>query len=425
MLASPELSQEPFKPGGLAGDLSRYALQIPLYQRMKRAPGSDGVVSGDLSRWPLITKADIRRGFPDNFLSPGSSLDDLLDQDLVELEHTSGTSEERTALILPRGWWGDQELRALRLNSSVATILRHNPEARRATINSPVCSGDVRYNGVPSRNDRIVGNTLFVSLSRYPFLWSERELQRIADEILEWKPDFLDIDPVYGVVFALYCERRHIHLPTLRFVICSYEFVSIIHRSILSRVFRVPVLDLYGSTETGHLLMEDDQGEMRASRQTAFLEVIQEDDFGVGDLVVTTLTNPFMPLIRYSIGDLVARSEGPYGMRYVLHGRTADSFRISSNDRVTTRQVDQCFLGVEGLGHYQLIQRKGEGWILRYVPDVVGPDPGRMVELQDKLSHLLRASPDVILQKTDMLVPESSGKFRLGYPERSVSPRAD
>jgi phenylacetate-CoA ligase len=411
MLATPELLQEAALSSSLDQVLSRSVREIPLYGNRIKGSRLGESAELQLQLWPLITKEDIRRSFPSNFLGEGATLEELVDREDIELEHTSGTSEQRTALLLPRGWWAEQELRTLNLNATVADLLRQNPDAKRATINSPVCSGDIRYHGVPSRTDRIVGNALFVSLSRFPFLWSERDLDRIAEEILEWKPE-------YGVVFALYCERHGIRLPSLRFVICSYEFVSLVHRAILQRAFGVPVFDLYGSTETGHLLMEDTTGRMRPSLETAFLEVLEPDALGIGHLVVTTLTNPFMPLIRYRIGDLVKRMETPYGMRYILHGRTADAFETPAGQRVTTRQVDQCFAGFKGLAHYQLIQRPHWAWTFRFVPDHHGPEPHQLRDLVQALEQLLQVSVPIALQETDMLAPESSGKFRLGYPAK-------
>ncbi len=242
MLATPELIKEAALPYRLSEVLPRWLREVPLYKRMGlvRQSGGEAVSLADLRCLPLIAKEDIRRDFPRNFLRAGVDLDTLLDQDVVELEHTSGTSEARTPLLLGRGWWAEQEERALRLNPFVAGVLDEFPEARRVTINSPVCSGDICYSGVPSRADRVVGNALFVSLSRYPFLWGEDELARMAAEAVEWAPQFLDVDPVYGAVFALYCERRGIRLPSLRFILGSYEFVSVVHRRVLERVFGVP-----------------------------------------------------------------------------------------------------------------------------------------------------------------------------------------
>jgi phenylacetate-CoA ligase len=411
MLATPDLINEAAQPHRLAEALPGYLQGTPMYQELP--PLSER----GFSHLPMITKSDIRRDFPHNFLGENADLDALVENNEIELEHTSGTSEERTPLLLPLGWWAEQELRALKLNPFVAEVLAKNPEARRVTINSPVCSGEIKYTGVPSRDDRILGNSLFASLSRFPFLWSDADLSRIASELLEWQPQFLDVDPVYATVFALYCERQGISFPSLKFILCSYEFVSVVHRRILERVFRVPVLNLYGSTETGHLMMEQENGLMRPVFETAFFENVNTDAKGVSDLVVTTLTNPLMPLVRYWIGDLVERLEKPYSTRFIVHGRVADSFRVSGGKRVTTWEIDQAFKDVEGIAHYQLVERRDGPWLLRFVPEKNGaPNPPQLEKIQSALTDLLELKQPVTIQSTDMIAPESSGKFRLGYP---------
>jgi phenylacetate-CoA ligase len=420
MLATPEIIAAAAQRDRLAETLPWCFNRVPLYSSSGWGNGDVPALTlpGLWNQLPLITKQDIREDFPRNFLGDSPALEDLLEREMVELEHTSGTSEERTPLLLPRGWWAEQERSALGLNATIAPLLQSYRLARRATISSPVCSSDVCYTGVPSRNDRIVGDTLFLSLSRYPFLWSEAELDRMAAEAIEWDPVFLDVDPVYGVVFALHCERRGIKFPSLRFVLCSYEFLSVVHRRILQRIFQVPVLNLYGSTETGHLLMEDEQGKMRPSLETAFLEVVNEDARGIGELVVTTLTNDYMPLIRYWIGDLVEPVEQAYCVRYTVHGRVADAFLSKTCNRVTTLQIDRCFDSTFGVAHYQLIERASGPWQLRYVSEGAGPSLAQLSTLKDNLTGLLKLAVPVELRAMEMLAPESSGKFRLGYPLR-------
>lgn len=417
MLATPELIIQAGQASRLAELLPQYAKTAPLYHGIAESTPESApeTVHDQLRHFPLITKQDIRNDFPNNFLGPEADLDQLVEQDTLELEHTSGTSEERTALLLPRGWWAEQEKRALRLNPVAAEVLEQNPAARRITIASPVCSGDICYTSVPTREDRIVDQSLFLSLSKLPFLWSDTDLARMASEALDWQPQFLDVDPVYGVVFALYCERQGIRLPSLRFVLCSYEYLSLVHRQILQRVFQVPVMDLYGSTETGHLMVEQPDGLMRPSLETAFLEVLDADLQGIGDLVVTTLTNDYMPLVRYRIGDLVQKLEQAYHTRYVLHGRRADAFQ-TTRGRVTTRQVDQCFSNIPGVAHYQLVQRDGDQWQLRFVPDGAGPDAAGLQAIRERLVERLGIQSELTVSSTNLIMPESSGKFRLGYP---------
>lgn len=417
--------REAAQPERLNELLPRWLDEVPLYRRHRTAADTAALGLPALPgfhRLPLIDKGDIRQGFPRNFLRDGVELDDLLDRELVEVEHTSGTSEARTPLLLGLGWWAEQEARALRLNRFVAETLDAFPEARRVTINSPVCSGDICYSGAPALAERIVGNALFTSLSRHPFLWSESDLARMAAEAVEWQPQFLDVDPVYGALFARYCERRQIRLPSLRFILASYEFVSVTHRRVLERAFGVPVFNLYGSTETGHLLMEGERGKMLPSLDTAFLEVVATDNHGVGDLIVTTLTNEYMPLIRYRIGDLVERREEPYRTPYLVHGRAADAFLTPAGTRVTTLQIDRNFAEVPGILHYQLRQENEREWRLRYVPDNLPPTSVDLRRLRDRLADLLQINSRLAVQETDALLAESSGKFRLGYP---LAPAAD
>lgn len=422
MLATTELKPAAAAPPSVTQPVARWLRRIPLYHNDRYLGAWDEPGAADpFRRLPLMTKADIRRDFPRNFLGAEVELEDLLERDLVELEHTSGTSEERTPLLLGAGWWNEQEERALRLNPLVRHVLDEFPEARRVTLSSPVCSGDICYRGVPTRSERVLGNALFVSLSRLPFLWSEGDLARIAAEAREWEPQFLDVDPVYGVVFARYCERHGIRLPSLQFILASYEFVSVTHRRVLERVFRVPVFNLYGSTETGHLLMEDTHGRMRPSEETAFLEVIEPDAEGRGELVVTTLTNEFMPLIRYRIGDLVERHQAGGQRYYTVHGRSRDALRSPDGRRVTAWQVDQCFAGLEGVAHYQLLEEP-DRWRLRFVPDAAPCPSALPATLRQRLALLLGVAPErLTVEPTDLLLPESSGKFRLLYPARRAA----
>jgi len=411
MLATPELIREAAQFSRLERLLPRWR-QVPLY-RDALAPSA---APGDLAeffRLPLITKREMRKDFPQNFLAPDQTLEALLEQNRVELEHTSGTSEERLPVLFGRGWWNEQEDRVLRLNRLVARVLDEHPGARRATLVPPVCNGLTCFAHLHSRAERTVGSTLYVNRSRIPFLLSEADLAQMAEEISEWSPQFLDLDPVHGAWFALYCERQGVRFPSLKFILCSYEFVSVVHRRILQRVFSVPVFNLYGSTETGHLLMENENGDMKPSLETAFLENSEPDERGIGQLVVTTLTNDYMPLVRYRIGDLVERQEQPCGTHYFVHGRSHDVLSRRDERRVTTLEVDRCFAGVGGLAHYLLRQTAAGDCRLQFVADGDGPGPEELRNTLAQLEELLQPPNQIGTETMKLLPPTLSGKFRL------------
>lgn len=409
MLATPEIIDETKQRSRLE-ELEPVWRAIPLYRHSLSQRRNGQKFLDAFQGIPFIGKRQMREGFP--ILPSGQSLEGLLERQIVEIEHTSGTSEEQLPVLFQRGWWDEQEERALRLNPFVARVLDAHPDARRATLTTPACNGRVCFSAWRSRANRIIGKTLYVNQARIPFVLTDDDLGRMAEEIADWSPEFLDVDPVHAAWFALYCERKGIGFPSLKFVLCSYEFVSVVHRRILERVFGVPVFNLYGSTETGHLLMETGQG-MKPCLENAFLEVAQPDERGVGDLIVTTLTNDYMPLLRYRIGDLVQRRTMPYSTTYVVHGRLRDALRDGDGRRVTTWDVDQCFDGISGIVHYQVHKDQRENLRLRYVPDSKSPRPVELKTIVARLEELLKPRSPIAVESVPMLPPTPSGKFRL------------
>ena len=90
-------------------------------------------------------------------------------------------SQERvprpTELILPTGWWDKQETHALSLNERIKCTFSSDTNwylspDKRVTIVSPSCSNDICYTGVPSQEERTLNKTLFVNISKHPFLWT-------------------------------------------------------------------------------------------------------------------------------------------------------------------------------------------------------------------------------------------------------------
>jgi phenylacetate-CoA ligase len=410
MLATPEIIREAGQRAQLTALLPRWRA-APLYREVLADCPEAGPEC--FQKLPLLGKTGMRENFPRNFLGAEASLEALQEKNLIELEHTSGTTSDRLLVIFGRGWWDAQEQRALRLNTTIARVLDEFPNARRATITSPSCNGLTCPTVWMSREQRVINQSLFVNLARIPFLISEAELARMAQEITEWSPIFLDADPVHAVWFALYCERHEIKFPSLKFILCSYEFTSVVHRKILTRVFGVPVFNLYGSTETGHLLMENEHGEMKQSYDTAYLEIIDADARNIGDLVVTTLSNDFMPLLRYRIGDLAERIAQPYGNSFIVHGRTRDALTAGDGSRVTTWQVDQCLAGAGGIAHYEVRQHEDGGCALRFVPETTGPTEATLNAVTARLEALLQAPAAIKAEAMTTLVPAASGKFRL------------
>jgi phenylacetate-CoA ligase len=159
--------------------------------------------------------------------------------------------------------------------------------------------------------------------------------------------------------------------------------------------------------------MENERGEMKQSYDTAFLEIVDADTRGIGGLVVTTLTNDYMPLLRYRIGDLVEKQIQPYGNHFTIHGRARDALTAGDGRRVTTWEVDQCFSEANGIAHYELRQSENGDCVLRFVPEAIAPAQEELRRVTSQLELLLKTSAEIKTEAMPVLIPAASGKFRL------------
>ncbi len=391
-------------------EVVKQTAHVPFYRRSDWAAALQrpDVTLQDL---PRLTKAELRQHSPHDLLPTTYDLTTLEKQGLIEEESTSGTSGASVRVIFGKTWWAEQELRALQRHPLIAKILQADPQARRCVLTTPGCNGVSCFARWLNFEQRILGSSLFVNQSRIPFTITPEKMRVMADEILQWSPVFFDVDPVHGMWFALYCEAHGLKFPSLQFIITSYEYTSVCHRRIMERVFQVPVINLYGSSETGHLLIEQPSGLMTASPETAQLEIADPDKAGIGQLLVTTQTNPYLPLLRYEIGDFISRTtEG-----YQVHGRVRDALRHRQHPWVTTRLVDQCFTEIHGVAHYQLRQLTLDSAELGLMLDPKKTlSQADLDKLQARLEKLLDAKiqPNVLT----LIAPEDSGKFRLTVP---------
>ncbi|MCX8489003.1 MAG: hypothetical protein ORN22_07840 [Opitutales bacterium] len=362
-----------------------------------------------LADLPRITKNQLREHSPEGFLPAGMEVKALMARGLIEEESTSGTSGASVRVVFGRTWWAEQERRALVCNPFLAELFGDRDSLRRAVLTTPGCSGVSCYNRWLNLEQRTLGDSLYVNQSRIPFTLGEAKLAGMAKEVADWAPAFLDVDPVHGAWFALHCERHGLRFPSLRFILTSYEYTSVVHRATMERVFGVPVINLYGSSETGHLLVEQD-GVMIPSKETAILENTATE--GVGELLVTTLTNPYLPLLRYEIGDFIETT--PDGYR--VHGRKRDALRSANGRLLTTRMIDQAFAEVAGVAHYQLRQKTDGTAHLFLMPEAEGDHlASAQARLTVELSRLLGAA--VTAESVGLIAPEDSGKFRLTVRE--------
>jgi phenylacetate-CoA ligase len=162
----------------------------------------------------------------------------------------------------------------------------------------------------------------------------------------------------------------------LKSVYCGSEMLSDECRKAISDSFSCSVFNQYGAEEFGTIAWEcPEEHNLHINSNSVYLEIIGSNGkpkkSGSGEVVLTSLHNCAMPLLRYKIGDLGSfGQECPCGrglpVLKTLEGRSNDFITLPSGKKRTPVSFDIMY-GISGIMAYQLIQEKPNLFVFRYV----------------------------------------------------------
>ncbi len=165
----------------------------------------------------------------------------------------------------------------------------------------------------------------------------------------------------------LHTQRTGARFPTLRQVRTLSEALSPELRRLCRDVWGLDVADLYSTQENGYLAFQcPEEGAYHVQSESALLEVLGKDNAPcgpgeVGRVVVTSLHNFAMPLIRYAVGDLAEFGEPcPCGrglpvLKQIL-GRVRNMLVYPDGRRARPRTIEMWEDGALDIRQMQIIQ---------------------------------------------------------------------
>ncbi|MEO7195726.1 MAG: AMP-binding protein [Pseudonocardiaceae bacterium] len=280
-----------------------WAARSPFYRRRFAAMPTPPSTFEDLAGLPLTSKQDLRDAYPYGLLAVDK-------RRLATYHESSGSSGTPTASYYTAEDWVDVAERFARKPGGIHpsdTFMVRTPYALMITGHMAHAAG------------RLAGATVVPADNRsiaMPYARVIRVL-RDLDVTLTWSV------PTECLVWAAAARAAGLDpgtdFPALRGFFVGGEPLSDARRRRISRLWGgVPVINDYGSTETGGLAGECPAGRMHLWADRLVFEVhdprtgrLTQD--GCGQLVVTTLYREAMPLIRYNLEDAVEVDYGGCG----------------------------------------------------------------------------------------------------------------
>lgn len=330
-----------------------------------------------------------------------------LDQPGVKISHTGGSTGTPLAY-----YYSDEKIERMR-----AGMMRSYRWAGWR-------QGDKVLNFWGARHDLKQHRTLGDRLRRYvaaeqtlgAWEFNETDLHQWARRIQRWRPVLLQGYASILAELACFVSDNGLHMPgTIKGVFSTAEVLYDWQRSAIETAFGCRVYNQYGCREVPNIATQCDHGNLHIFSDLVKLESVPVD--GEDRLLVTSLTNRLMPMIRYELGDLGRLREGQC--------RCGSAFPLlelevcRSNDLIVTpagRKIYPSYFvhlldGESDIRHFQFRQHAPDHVVLQLVAPQAVVDRAEQ-RLSAKLHHDLGQDMTLSVEHVDSIPRARSGKHR-------------
>ncbi|MBM3269624.1 MAG: phenylacetate--CoA ligase family protein [Candidatus Sericytochromatia bacterium] len=226
------------------------------------------------------------------------------------------------------------------------------------------------------------------------FRMSESTMGRYVELINRKRPVFIKAyaGSIYEVACYVLKHGLTVHKP--RFVYSAAETLRPFMRECIESVFGCKVHDYYGSREVGAIAGECANGQLHVFGFNTLVEVVDMEGNPVapgqeGRVLVTTLHNVSMPLIRYEIGDTAIAGEAcscgnPWPTLARVTGRVTDHFTCADGTLVHGEYFTHLFYFRDWVAEFQVLQTAFDCVEIFYVPRQ-DPDPKDLADIEEKV----------------------------------------
>jgi phenylacetate-CoA ligase len=394
--------------------LRHAAHHVPYYRRVLT---ENGVVTNgdvDLTRFqhvPELTRETLR----DKFELLKSS--DLAARDWYK--NSSGGSTGEPVTLLQDSAYRDISMATTEMHYGWAGRSAGEPFVRLWGSDRDVLLGTL---GWRAKLSNFIRNQTFLN----SFDMSKAHMQRYVDTIRRVRPVMIEAYAESIYALARYMNDTGIRLSGVRSIITSAGTLYPFIREEVRRAFGCQILNRYGSREVSDIAGERVAGAgLEVFTYTHFVEVVDEKGQPCaageeGDVLVTSLTNYAMPIIRYRIGDravvgAAATMPAPSAERLeTVTGRALDVFVREDGSTVSAIFFIH-FIGVVHntgwLRKAQIIQQDYNDVLIKMAL-VTTPPNAALEEIRGSLRRVLGPACRVDFEFVEDIPPLPSGKYR-------------
>lgn len=226
---------------------------------------------------------------------------------------------------------------------------------------------------------------------------------------------------------AKFAEQEKIEIVPQKAIITSAGTLYPWMKEKIETIFQCKVFNRYGSREVGDIACEKPGCEgLWVAPWGNYIEIVDDDNNPVppgveGNILVTSLTNFVMPLIRYKIGDRGSLSP-EYNFGQVLQnvsGRNVDVFKTKDGTLIDGEYFTHLLYFKDWVKKFQVIQTKHSEIVIKIIKSDSDYHQDELDEIVTKSKLLMGEDCLISFEFVDKIFPSPSGKYRYTISEVS------
>lgn len=379
------------------------ASEVPFYKSLGIHPES--IQSGkDIERFPVMTK-QVVQNHQEDLIRLAAHKENLY------VSRTSGTTCEPTLTYFDRDCW---------LFNKYALKIR-----RILTVTHPIFK---KYLMISEQDREGLDKSLDWEVGGHGFLFMQKHLSLFDDMdqhlalLSEYKPDILCAFPSYLSELIDSMKATGMTIPEIPAIFTSSELLTPRTRRKIETNFQAKLFDTYGSTEFKEIASQCKDGRYHINFESVYVE---SERGGNGDgekgsrLLVSSMNNYAMPLLRFDMGDRGEIDMGRCGCGrsspYLegLYGREVDFLMLPSGKRVSPYILTMSIEKHTEIRKYQIVQLSLSEIRIDVVFYNKSCSNRPLQFIEKELRDLLKEELKFHFRRLDHIPVSKSGKFHI------------
>ena len=385
---------------------------IPYYKELARKRNiilSKNTIFNDIRQFPILTKEIIRENWKSLHLN--------LDKINYAITMSGGTTREPIKIVQDRTFFVKGNA-ATRVFNEIGNYYKGDQLVKLWGDEKEIIR-DTKgiFNVLLNRSRNITFQKAFVM--------SDLIISKFIGEINQKKPKVLlgYIQSIYAM--AMYLKRKNLKIHQLESIITSAGVLSDEMKKYIGNIFNCRVYNRYGSREMGIIATSCEKSDkLHINMFQKYVEILDNNnntliEHETGNIILTTLINYSMPLIRYKIGDRgsLDLTQCPCGIGVTrldkVIGRVVDIFKTEKGELIDGEYFARLFYFMEDIKKFQIIQ-KSLNQIDVYLVTVGGRWLNSVIETEitQKINLVMGSNCQVNFNYVAEISSTDSGKMR-------------